>query len=95
VTYVSNAELANLSISSWLRVILAFVLLFGFGFLITIGGWIAFPLFFACAAFCCWSLAATAFYVISERGAAGVFRKPMTARALFFARFIIKEAIRN
>lgn len=96
MTYVSNAELASLSISSWRRVVLAFVLLFGFGFLISFGfGWVALPLFLACAAFCCWSLGATLFYVIMERGAGGVFHEPMSARDLFFARFIIREAIRT
>lgn len=96
MTYVSNAELANLSISSWRRVILAFVLLFGFGSLISLGfGWIALPLFLACALFFCWSLVATFFYVVTERGAGGVFHEPMSTRAVFFARFIIKETIRT
>jgi hypothetical protein len=96
VSYVSNAELASLSISSWRRVILAFVLLLGFGSLVPVGlGWIALPLLLVCAAFCCWSLVATFFYVVTERGAGGVFHAPMSARAVFFARFIIREAIRT
>ena len=95
MSYVSNAELASLSMSSWRRVILACVLLFCFGSLIPVGlGWIALLLFLASAAFVAWSLAATFFYVVMERGAGGVFPKPMSPRAVFFARFIIKEAIR-
>jgi hypothetical protein len=96
VSYVSNAEIASLSISSWRRVILAFALLLGFGSLIPVGlGWIALPLFLACAAFFIWSLVATLFYVVTERGAGGVFHEPMSAKAVFFARFIIREAIRT
>jgi hypothetical protein len=96
VSYVSNAELASLSISTWRRAILAFVLLLGFGSLIPVElGWIALPLFLVCAAFFIWSLVATLFYVVTERGAGGVFREPMNARAVFFARFIIRETIRT
>lgn len=95
MNYVSNAEIASLSISSWRRVIVAFVLLLGFGFLVPVGlGWIALPLFLVCAAFFIWSIVATLFYMVTERGAGGVFREPMSVRAVFFARFIIREAIR-
>lgn len=95
MNYVSNAELTRLSVSSWPRVIIASLLLLGFGALIPVGfGWFALPLFLVCAAFVTWSLGATFFYVVTERGAGGVFKEPMGARAVFFARFIIKEAIR-
>jgi hypothetical protein len=95
VSYVSNTELGSLSISSWRRVILAFVVLLGLVPLIRAGlGWIALPLDFVCAGFVVWSLVSTFFYVVTKRAVGGVFHEPMSAKDVFFARFIIREAIR-
>lgn len=74
MNYVSNAKLASLSISSWRRVLFASVLLLCFLPLLNGGlGWVALPLYFACAAFVVWSLGITFFYAVTERGAGGVF----------------------
>jgi hypothetical protein len=104
VSYVSNAELSRLSISSWCRVILAFVLLLGFGSLIPHElGWIALPLFLALRRLCRLVAGGRRFStwlqsVVSAmnhsiiRAAGGVFPEPMSTRAVLFARFIIGEA---
>jgi hypothetical protein len=95
-SFVSNKELAALSVSSWMRVALAALLaLASAGFAGAGFEWIALPFFFVCSAFVVWSLGSTLFYVVADRNTGGVFPAPLTPRDAIFARLIIKECIRR